>query len=122
MTIGERLRDYRKNYAKLTLEEFGKRIGFGKSAVSEVENGNNAMSKQMKTAICKEFNISEEWLMDGIGDPERKLTADEHLAQYVGKVLFEQEETDDKFLLRWLASLTPEEKHGAVMLINKKRG
>lgn len=123
MTTGERLRDYRKNYAKLTLEEFGKRIGFGKSAVSEVENGNNAMSKQMRTAICKEFNINEEWLTDGIGDPERKLTADEKLAQFVGQVLFDKNETDEKILLRWIASLSKEERHAAVILLNQiKKG
>ena len=123
MTTGERLRDYSKNHRKLTLEEFGKRIGFGKSAVSEVENGNNAMSKQMRTAICKEFNINEEWLTDGIGDPERKLTADEKLAQFVGQVLFDKNETDEKILLRWIASLSKEERQAAVILLNQiKKG
>lgn len=120
MTVGERLREYRKSYAKLTLEEFGKRIGFGKSAVSEVENGNNAMSKQMKTAICKEFNLNEEWLMEGVGDPERKLTEDENLAQFVGKTLFEQDETDDKVILRWVASLPKEKRHALRILIEQK--
>lgn len=123
MTVGERLREYRKIYAKLTLEEFGKRIGFGKSAVSEVENGNNAMSKQMKTAICKEFNLNEEWLMEGIGDPERKLTADEELAQIFGRMLFTKEESNRKRLMRLVASLTDEECHAAVILLDKiKKG
>lgn len=121
MTVGERLREYRKTHAKLTLEEFGKRIGFGKSAVSEVENGNNAMSKQMKTAICKEFNLNEEWLMEGIGDPERKLTEDESLAQFVGKTLFEQDETDDKVILRWVASLPKEHRHALRILIEQNK-
>lgn len=123
MTVGERLREYRKTYAKLTLEEFGKRIGFGKSAVSEVENGNNAMSKQMKTAICKEFNLNEEWLMEGVGDPERKLTADEELAQIFGRMLFTKEESNRKRLMRLVASLTDEECHAAVILLDKiKKG
>lgn len=123
MTVGDRLREYRKTYAKLTLEEFGKRIGFGKSAISEVENGNNAMSKQMKTAICKEFNLNEEWLMEGIGDPERKLTADEELAQIFGRMLFTKEEGDRKRLMRLVASLTDEECHTAVMFLDKiKKG
>lgn len=121
MTVGERLREYRKSYAKLTLEEFGKRIGFGKSAISEVENGNNAMSKQMKTAICKEFNLNEDWLMEGIGDPERKLTEDESLAQFVGKTLFEQDETDDKVILRWVASLPKEKRHALRILIEQNK-
>lgn len=121
MTVGDRLREYRKTYAKLTLEEFGKRIGFGKSAISEVENGNNAMSKQMKTAICKEFNLNEEWLMDGVGDPERKLTEDENLAQFVGKTLFEQDETDDKVILRWVASLPKEKRHALRILIEQNK-
>ncbi len=121
MTVGERLREYRKTYAKLTLEEFGKRIGFGKSAVSEVENGNNAMSKQMKTAICKEFNLNEEWLMEGIGDPERKITANENIAQYVGRALFEQDETDDKVILGWLASASDEKRHALALLLEQNK-
>ena len=51
----------------LTMEKFGERLGVKKAAVSKWESGDN-ISEQIFKAICREFNVSEEWLRDGIGD------------------------------------------------------
>lgn len=62
----ERIKEIRKTLG-LTLEKFGNRVGVGKSAISNIENGNRGITEQMQKAICREFNVNEEWLRDGVG-------------------------------------------------------
>lgn len=55
-----------RNKLSLTQEDFGKRIGIGKTSVSKLETGENKPSDQTIMLICREFNVNEEWLRDGI--------------------------------------------------------
>lgn len=52
----------------LTLDAFGERIGMGKSSVSKIEKGINGTTDQTIKSICREFNVSEEWLRTGTGN------------------------------------------------------
>lgn len=67
MTQGERVREVRKSLG-LTLEKFGEKIGMKKNSVSQIENGKNNVTDANVKAICREFNISEEWLRTGSGN------------------------------------------------------
>ena len=67
MTIGERIKELRKSL-NLTLEEFGKKLGVGKTAISKLEKSERNLTDQMALSICREFNVREEWLRDGTGD------------------------------------------------------
>lgn len=66
MTINERIKELRK-VLNLTLDKFGERIGVKKAAVSRWENGDN-IADRMILSICREFNVNEEWLRDGVGE------------------------------------------------------
>lgn len=69
LTVGERIKFLRTSSAiKLTLEKFGERLGVKKNTVSQWESNTNNLPDQMFKAICREFNVSEEWLRDGTGD------------------------------------------------------
>lgn len=61
-TIGDRIRLLRES-AKLTQEEFGKLFGVVKSTVSLYEHGKSTPNDQIKTAICKYFNVSMDFLL-----------------------------------------------------------
>lgn len=76
MTIGERIKDLRKSLG-LTLEEFGKKLGVGKSAISNIENGSRNLTDQMSLSIHREFNVREEWLRDGTGEMFEPAASDE---------------------------------------------
>ena len=65
--IGERIKELRKSLG-LKLEEFGKKLGVGKSAISNIENGSRNLTDQMALSIRREFNVCEEWLRYGTGD------------------------------------------------------
>lgn len=67
MEIGSRIKQIRKD-ASLTQSEFGTRIGISLSGVSSLEIGKNTPSEQTIRAICSEFNVNRDWLVDGIGD------------------------------------------------------
>ena len=64
--MNNRIKEVRQ-YFKLTLEEFGRRIGMTKSGLSKVERGENGTTDQTITSICREFNVNEEWLRYGTG-------------------------------------------------------
>ncbi len=66
-TIGERVKAIRKA-SRLNQEEFGKKIGIRKTAVSKIETGENTLTDQNCLLICREFNINEEWLRTGEGE------------------------------------------------------
>lgn len=52
----------------LSQEAFGKRLGITGASISRVESGDRSPSEQLTLAICREFNVNEEWLRTGQGD------------------------------------------------------
>lgn len=67
MTQGERIRELRKTL-KMTMEQFGEKIGVTKSTISNIENGNRNATEHMVKSICREFNVDYIWLTTGDGE------------------------------------------------------
>lgn len=67
MTQGERIREIRKEL-NLTLEKFGERLGVGRGAISAIELGNRNLTDQMARSICREYNVSYDYLINGEGE------------------------------------------------------
>lgn len=65
--MNNRVREVRQQ-AGLSMRAFGDRLGVSSAAVSKIETGINVPSEQTIRAICSEFNINRDWLVDGIGD------------------------------------------------------
>lgn len=89
--MNERLKELRKNEG-LTLEKFGARLGVSKVAISLIESGKNNLTEQMMKAICREFNVNEEWLRDGVGEPY--IIPEDDITSVVGNIL---DNPDDDF-------------------------
>jgi transcriptional regulator with XRE-family HTH domain len=71
MEIYERIRELRKKHLKMSMEVFGKRLGVSRDTINNIELNRLARPEQKMSLyklICSEFNISEEWLLNGIGD------------------------------------------------------
>ena len=71
MEVYERIRFLRKDTLKMSQTAFGERLGVNRDVINNIEN--NRLSKpdqklSLYKLICSEFNISEEWLLNGIGD------------------------------------------------------
>lgn len=67
MTLGERIKKVRKE-KDLTQREFGKLIGIKPNSISLIESGDRNASEQVVLSICREFNVSEDWLRTGEGE------------------------------------------------------
>ena len=63
----ERVKTLRKQLS-LSQDAFGKRLGVTGASISKIESGDRGITEQMILAICREFNVREEWLRNGIGD------------------------------------------------------
>ena len=64
---GERVREIRKSLG-LSLEKFGEKLGVGKMAISNIENGNRNLTERMAKSICREYNVSYDYLTSGEGE------------------------------------------------------
>lgn len=93
---------------KLTLEEFGDRIGVTRAAVSKWENGDRRIADSMVVSICREFNVNEQWLRTGEGrmlSNEREAVLDRLAEKY-------DLNADDRDVLAAYLRLTPEQRDG----------
>jgi len=68
MTQGERVKEIRKRLG-LTLERFGEKLGVQKGSISKIEHDERSLTDQMAKAICREYNVSYDFLIYGEGDP-----------------------------------------------------
>lgn len=62
----ERIQKIRKD-AGLNQEDFAKKIGLSKNYISLIETGNRIPSDRTISDICREFDVKEEWLREGVG-------------------------------------------------------
>lgn len=99
--MNERLKLLRKEL-HITLDQFGERVGVTKSAISNIENGNRSLTKQMIKSICREFDVDEEWLRNGTGSMFIERTRDEEIAKFIGTI---QSVDDDSFMKKFISML-----------------
>ena len=95
-----RIKQVRKD-AGLTQVEYGKRLGVAGNTVTNYENGMREPSNAIIAAICREFNVNEEWLRTGSGDMFEEMSRAEKAAQIVGAALG----SGDEFILNTFIAL-----------------
>ena len=94
MTINERIKILRKDKLRLTLADFGKSVGVGKTAISSIESGVNGVSDQMFTSICREFHVRPEWLRDGEEPIFAERDQNDLINEYIDDILSDDERAD----------------------------
>ena len=72
MTVGERIRHFRKQILKMTQEDFARKINISRSNIANIEIGKIALTDRVATDICNSFSISEDWLRTGEGEMQRE--------------------------------------------------
>lgn len=89
MEIPKRLKQLRK-YLDLTQSEFGEKIGVKGNTVTNYENGRRALSEQTIKSICREFNVSYVWLVEGI---EPMFSETDNTTMLIDRILAGENET-----------------------------
>lgn len=98
----DRIRLLRKEL-KLNQTDFGERIGVKQASVAGYEAGIRTPLDAVITSICREFNVSEEWLRTGKGEMFLPTTRDDEIARMTTD-LFKEEE--DSFKARLILTLS----------------
>ena len=84
--MNERIKQLRKSL-HLNQSDFGARVGVKGNTIGNYEVGLRNPSDAVIFSICREFNVSEEWLRNGTGEMFYTMTQDEELAYIVGRAL-----------------------------------
>ena len=106
--MGERVKELR-TVLGLSGEKFGEKIGVKRSAISDIERGRNNLSEQNILAICREFNVNENWLRTGSGEMFKDMTLDEEIISFIGEVQWDASNTFKKRFISAIAKLNEEE-------------
>ena len=104
--MNERIKELRKSLG-LTQLEFGEQVGVKANTIGNYEIGLRTPSDAVIRAICREFNVNENWLRTG--DGEMFNPQDEKLAAFVGSLVADDSEPFKRRMVELLADLTPEE-------------
>lgn len=68
MELHERIKELRKNYLHMSQTDFGEKLGVSRSVINNIERNVLARPDQklsLMKLICSEFNVNEEWLLNG---------------------------------------------------------
>lgn len=91
--MNTRIKQLRKTL-NLTMEEFGKRLGVTRTAISNIESGNRNVTEQMFKSVCREFKVTEDWLRTGEGEMFVSLPEEDEFAAYVEDLLADDGENE----------------------------
>ena len=106
--IAERITKVIKDKAK-TKTEFAEKLNISQSFVSRLASGEKEPSDRTIADICREFDVNEDWLRTGRGDPYIQLSRDEELAQFFGNVMKGEDPDFRRRLLSVMSRLTTDE-------------
>ena len=102
--MNERLKKLRKEL-DMTQQEFADKLGTARNNIAGYETGKRNPSNAVISLICREFNINEKWLRTGEGEKFIELSRSDEIAQFVGQLMTEEDDSFKKRLVSGLAAL-----------------
>lgn len=102
--MNDRIKKLRKAL-DLTQQKFADKLGVKRNTVGQWEIGRNEPTDAIILSICREFNVNEEWLRNGIGDMFVKIDKENQLMMWAGSVLKEESESFRKRFVNMLMEL-----------------
>ena len=89
--MNERIKKIR-NDSGLSQNAFAKKLSISRSAICKIESGENFPSDQTLALICKEFNVNEDWFINGTGNVYKEKDGT------FTELLSEIDDSDDDFI------------------------
>ena len=106
--MNERLKKLRKAL-DLTQQEFADRIGSKRNTVAKYETEANTPSAAVVSLICREFNVNEDWLRNGVGEMFLPIDRNSDIAKLTKQLLNEESDSFKNRFVSMLANLTVDE-------------
>ena len=94
---------------KITQQEFADRIGSSRSGLANYEVGRNEPINSVIVAICREFNVNEEWLRTGRGEMFAPVNRDKEIEAFMDTVMKSESADFRRRLVSVLSKLNPAE-------------
>lgn len=104
LNLNERLKKLRKTL-DMTQQEFADKLKVPRNTIGGYEVGKSNPSDAAVNNICNTFNVNERWLRTGEGEMFINLTKDEEIANFIGDILRDEDESFKKRLVSGLAAL-----------------
>lgn len=105
MNINERVRYLRKEKLHMTQEAFGSSLGLTRANIANIEAGRISVTERVVLGLCDKYNVDENWLRNGIGDVFMELSREEYIAEFIGRVLKDKEDSFKKRYIEMLSKL-----------------
>lgn len=102
--MNERIKQLRKAL-DLTQTEFGEKIGVKGNTITNYENNLRAPSDAVVLSICREFNVNEAWLRTGEGEMFLKLSRNDEIAAYIGRIMKDEDAELQRFLIQLMSRI-----------------
>lgn len=106
--MNERIKALRKVLG-MSQDIFAEKLGLTKNYISLIENGNRNLSEQSVKVLCKEFNVSEEWMRNGTGEMFLPVDRNADIARLTKQLLDEESDSFKNRLISILSNLSVEE-------------
>ena len=103
-----RIKELRKSL-KLSQTDFGKHLGVSRDVINNIENKRVAPTEPIIKLLISEYNVNRAWLETGEGNMFNDLSRDAEIAEYIGSVLADEEDSFQKRLISALSKMTVEE-------------
>lgn len=103
-----RIKEIRKKL-DLTQQEFADRLGIKRGGVANYEIGRNEPADSVISLICREFNVSEDWLRNGTGDMFLPTDRNTDIARLTKQLLNEESDSFKNRFISMLSNLTLDE-------------
>lgn len=118
--MNKRIKELRKEL-NMPVRKFAEKINMSGSAISNIENGNRAITDRTINDICREFKVNEEWLRFGKGkmfqeipgSTIKKLIKEYNLNDTQSKLIIEflnLNESEREVLAKYITNLSKEDK------------
>ena len=102
--MNERIKELRK-LLNLSQEEFGKKLGVTRGAITNIELNKTEPKPLFVDLICEVFDVNKEWIEKGEGEPFKELTLEEEIAEFVGELLKDKNDSFKKKFIGMLCKL-----------------
>lgn len=103
----ERIKKLRKTL-NLTQQEFADRLGISRGNIATYETRDGNPGSSVISLICREFNVSEDWLRTGKGEMFAKRSENDELAAAVERLITGESADFKRRLINALSTLKDE--------------
>ena len=108
MTINERIKEIRRS-SGLSQTDFAERLGTTRGVITNLEGEKTSPNDPFIKLICREFNVNEVWLSTGEGEMKQKLTRNQEIAEFMGVVMHDSDDSPRKRFVSIISKLSVDE-------------